>query len=48
MGFWLWESFGEKDKEIINEISKEHKVDIKVVAEHYKDLLEAIKNEIKD
>lgn len=48
MGWFFWESFGEKDKEIITEIAKEHKVDIKVVAEHYKDLLEAIKNEIKD
>ena len=48
MGWFFLESFGEKDKEIITEIAKEHKVDIRIVAEHYKDMLEAIKNEVKN
>lgn len=48
MGFWLWESFGDKDHALIEEIAKTHKVDVEVVAKHYKDMLEAIENEIKD
>ena len=48
MGMWFLEAFGEKDTMIIEEIAKTHCVDVKVVAEHYKDLLEAIKNEVKE
>ena len=47
MGLLLLESFGTMDTEIIEAIAKEHKVDVKVVAEHYKEMLAKIKNETK-
>lgn len=47
MGVWFFEAFGEKDTALIEEIAKAHKVPVEVVAKHYKEMLEAIKNEIK-
>ena len=42
---WIW-FFGEKDKVLIKEIAKEHKLDVEVVEKHYKKMLEEIKNEL--
>ena len=35
--------FGEKDKVLIEEIAKLHKVDVAVVEKHYKEMLENVK-----
>ena len=40
--------FGEFDSELIKEIAKEHKVPVEVVEKHYKEMLEAIKNETQN
>ena len=48
MGLWFFQSYGEKDTMIVEEIAKEHKVSVEIVAKHYKEMLEKIKNEIKD
>lgn len=48
MGFLFFEAFGEKDTMIIEEIAKLYGVSIQTVAEHYKEMIEKIKNEIKD
>lgn len=49
MGAWFFQSFGKKDTMIIEEIAKEHKVDVEVVAKHYKEMLDKIKkDEVKD
>ena len=48
MGMWFWEAFGEKEIMIIEEIAKELKAPVEVVAKHYKEMKEAIQNEIKD
>lgn len=48
MGLLWLEIFGEKDTAICEEIAKEHKVDIEVVEKYYKEMLEKIKNEIKE
>ena len=45
MGLLWLQAFGEADKTLIEEIAKLHKVDVELVARHYKDLLEAIKDE---
>lgn len=47
MGFWFLESFGNKDTMIVEEIAKEHKVDVKIVEKHYKEMLEKIAHDIK-
>lgn len=48
MGFFFFQAYGEKDTAIVEEIAKLHKVDVEVVAKHYKEMLEKIKNEVKD
>ena len=49
MGFYFFQSFGKKDTMIIEEIAKEHKVDVEVVAKHYKEMLDKIKkDEVKN
>lgn len=47
MGFWFLEGFGEQDTAIVEEIAKVHKVDVKVVEKHYKEMLKGIANEVK-
>ena len=48
MGVWFLEAFGEKETMIIEEIAKCYKAPVEVVAKHYKEMKEAIQNEIKD
>ena len=48
MGIWFLESFGNNEVALIEEISKELKAPVEVVAKHYKEMKEAIQNEIKD
>lgn len=48
MGLFFLESWGEVDTMIIEEIVKEHKADVEVVAKFYKEMLEKIKNEVKN
>lgn len=45
MGFLWLQAYGEKDTMIIEEIAKEHKADLKVVAKYYKEMLEKIEKE---
>lgn len=45
MGLFFLGAFGDKDKMIIEEIAKLHKLEIEVVEKHYKEMLEKIKNE---
>lgn len=40
MGFLWLEAFGEKDQVLIEEIAKIHDVEVEVVAEFYKEMLE--------
>ena len=47
MGFFFLGAFGDKDAMIIEEIAKLHKVEVEVIAKHYKEMLENIKNEDK-
>ena len=46
MGVWLLLAFGEKDKVLVEEIAKAHKVDVEVVEKHYKEMLENIKKDV--
>ena len=48
MGMWLLTVLGEKDTMIIEEIAKLYGVSVQTVTEHYKEMIEKIKNEIKD
>lgn len=48
MGFFFLEAYGNEDTMIIEEIAKLHKVDVKVVEKHYKEMLENIKDEAKN
>ena len=48
MGLLFFESFGTAETMIIEEIAKELKAPVEVVAKHYKEMKEAILNEIKD
>lgn len=48
MGLLLLQAFGEKDTMIIEEIAKLYGVSIQIVADYYKEMIEKIKNEIKD
>ena len=48
MGFLFLESFGNVDTQIVELIAKEHKVSIEIVEKHYKEMLEAIKNETEE
>lgn len=43
MGVWFLGAFGEKDKVLIEEIAKLHKVDVEVVEKFYKKMLEDVK-----
>ena len=43
---WLW--FNDDDKDIIKDIAKLHKLPEEVVETHYKEMMEAIKNEVKN
>lgn len=38
--------FGEADSVLVKEIAKAHKVPVEVVEKHYKEMLEAINNEV--
>lgn len=40
MGWLLLQAFGEKDQVLIEEIAKIHDVEVEVVAEFYKEMLE--------
>lgn len=40
MGFLLLQAFGEKDQVLIEEIAKLHDLEVQVVAEQYKEMLE--------
>ena len=48
MGFLLLQAFGEKDVMIIEEIAKLYGVSVQEVAEHYKEMIGKIKDEIKN
>ena len=48
MGIWFLESFGNNEVALIEEIAKCYKAPVEVVAKHYKEMKEAIQNEIKD
>lgn len=48
MGVWIFTVFGEKDVAVCEEIAKLHKVDVKVVEKHYKEMLKNIEEEVKD
>jgi len=48
MGWLLFESFGTAETALIEEIAKELKAPVEVVAKHYKEMKEAIQNEIKE
>lgn len=47
MGLFFLGAFGDKDKMIIEEIAKLHKLDVELVEKHYKEMLENIENEVK-
>lgn len=47
MGFILFESFGEKDTAIVEEIAKLHKAPVSLVDKFYKEMLQKLENEIK-
>lgn len=46
MGAWSFLLFGDKDKVLVEEIAKAHKVDVEVVEKHYKEMLENIKKDV--
>ena len=48
MGMWLFTVIGEKDAMVCEEIAKMHKVDVKVVEKHYKEMLNNIKKELNE
>lgn len=48
MGLLWLQSFGNNEVALIEEIAKELKAPVEVVAKHYKEMKEAIQNEIKD
>ena len=48
MGLWFLTAIGEKDAPIVEEIAKLHKVDVKIVAKHYEEMLKKIKEEVKE
>lgn len=39
--------FGEEDSVLVKEIAKIHKCDVEIVEKHYKEMLEAIKDEVR-
>ena len=48
MGLWFLTAIGEKDTPIVEEIAKLHKVEVEVVAKHYKEMLKNIEEEVKN
>lgn len=48
MGVWLLQAWGDYDVQLCEEIAKAHKVDVKVVEKHYKEMLKNIEKEVKD
>lgn len=44
--FWL-QAFGKVDASIIEEIAKEHKLDVEAVAKAYEKMLKELKDEIE-
>ena len=48
MGMWFLTAIGEKDTMIIEEIAKLYGVSIQDVTKYYKEMVEKIKNEIKN
>lgn len=40
--------FGETDSVLVKEIAKAHKIPVEVVEKHYKEMLEAIKDEVSE
>lgn len=47
MGFILFQSYGEQDTAIVEEIAKVHKVSVEVVKKHYEKMLKEIADETK-
>lgn len=48
MGVFFLQAWGELDVQLCEEIAKAHKVDVKVVEKHYKEMLKNIEEEVKD
>lgn len=48
MGAVFFLFFGEKDTILVNEIAKNHKVPKEIVEKHYKEMLEAINEEVSN
>lgn len=46
MGVFFLQAWGEKDTAIIEEIAKLHKVDVKTVEKHYKEMLKNIEKDV--
>ncbi len=40
--------FGEADAVLVKEIAKTHKIPVEIVEKHYKEMLEAIKDEVSE
>ena len=47
MGFLWLQSWGKVDASIIEEIAKEHKLDVEEVAKAYEKMLKELKDEVK-
>ena len=47
MGWLFFQSYGEKDTPIVEEIAKLHKVDVKLVKVHYENMLKEIEKDLK-
>ena len=47
MGFILLQSWGKVDASIIEEIAKEHKLNVKDVAKAYEKMIKELKNEVE-
>lgn len=47
MGLWFFQGFGDADTMLVEEIAKEHKLDVEIVEKHYKIMLENIDKELK-
>lgn len=47
MGLWFLQGFGDADTMLVEEIAKEHKLDVEIVEKHYKIMLENIDKELK-
>lgn len=45
MGAWFLTAWGEKDTAIVEEIAKLHKVDVKTVEKHYREMLKNIEKD---